>query len=266
MSKKALLIGINYTGTPNQLGGCINDVRSISNLLVTRYNYHPADVVVITDEPNCPFKPNGRVIMDNIKWLVSGAKSGDQLFFMYSGHGGQIKDTNNDETDKMDEVMFCLDVIITDDQLYQALIAPLASGVKLTCLFDCCHSGTILDLKYNYTYTAPNKFNYTIESKIDPAADVVMFSGCTDSQTSADGTFGGKWITDPTSGKQVYKWDEGRGAFTYYMEKALQTCNYNCTWEQLLKNICDLLIATKQTQRSQLSVSKPQLTQCNMSF
>ena len=33
MSKKALLIGINYTGTNIELTGCINDITNISKVL-----------------------------------------------------------------------------------------------------------------------------------------------------------------------------------------------------------------------------------------
>jgi hypothetical protein len=40
--RKALLIGINYFGTANELRGCINDVHNMVNLLLSegfnRYN------------------------------------------------------------------------------------------------------------------------------------------------------------------------------------------------------------------------------------
>jgi hypothetical protein len=37
---------------------------------------------------------------------------------------------------------------IRDDDLFSALIAPMPAGVILTCIMDCCHSGTVLDLPY----------------------------------------------------------------------------------------------------------------------
>ena len=36
--KKALLIGINYTGQNVQLNGCVNDINNIKNILITMMN------------------------------------------------------------------------------------------------------------------------------------------------------------------------------------------------------------------------------------
>lgn len=54
----------------------------------------------------------------------------------------------------MDETLVPLDYQsagqITDDELHRIIVQPLPEGCKLTCVFDCCHSGTILDLPYIY--------------------------------------------------------------------------------------------------------------------
>jgi len=42
--KKALLIGINYRGTANELGGCINDVNSMKNILIKRCGYKEKNI------------------------------------------------------------------------------------------------------------------------------------------------------------------------------------------------------------------------------
>lgn len=64
-------------------------------------------------------------------------------------------DTSGDEDDGMDETLIPVDFQssgqIIDDDLFAELVRPLSKGVLMTCLFDCCHSGTVLDLPYIFT-------------------------------------------------------------------------------------------------------------------
>lgn len=60
--KKALLIGINYTGSNHALNGCINDAMNIRKFLVEERGYSsaPHDMVLMTDAPEhkgTPFDP-----------------------------------------------------------------------------------------------------------------------------------------------------------------------------------------------------------------
>lgn len=90
-TKKALLVGINYTGTSNALAGCINDVRTMQNFLIQRFGYQHDDMVVLTDDQRDPRSiPTRQNIISAMQWLVSGAQPNDSLFFHYSGHGGQV--------------------------------------------------------------------------------------------------------------------------------------------------------------------------------
>jgi len=153
-NKKALFIGINYTGTSAELKGCINDVKNVSALVCQRYNFQ--NCLYLTDEQTDPNKkPTYNNIIEGMKWLVQGAKSGDSLFFHYSGHGGTARDNSDtDETDGFDETILPLDYQsagqIVDDVIYENLVQPLPQGCRLTAVFDSCHSGTVLDLPYTY--------------------------------------------------------------------------------------------------------------------
>ena len=148
MTKKALLIGINYTGTSGQLNGCINDVNNIKDILSSKYKFDC--ITVLTDDSLSPSRHNIEVAIKN---LVENTKEGDTLVFHYSGHGSSVRDTTGDETDGRDEVLVPLDYkssgVIKDDWLFENLCKKIPRGATLWCFTDCCHSGTIMDLKYN---------------------------------------------------------------------------------------------------------------------
>ncbi|KAI3339328.1 caspase domain-containing protein [Ustulina deusta] len=154
--RKALLIGINYFGQRGQLRGCINDVRNMSSYLVEHYGYKREDMVILTDDQQNPMsQPTKQNLLRAMHWLVKDARPNDSLFFHYSGHGGQTKDLDGDEPDGYDEVIYPVDFRqvghITDDEMHRIMVRPLQAGVRLTAIFDSCHSGTALDLPYIYS-------------------------------------------------------------------------------------------------------------------
>lgn len=153
--RKALLIGINYIGQKNALRGCINDVQNVRNFLLQN-GYRQDDMVILTDDQQNPRSiPTRDNILRAMRWLVEGAQTNDSLFLHYSGHGGQTEDTNGDEEDGSDEVIYPVDYQrtshIVDDEIHDIVVRPLMPGVRLTALFDSCHSGTVLDLPYVYS-------------------------------------------------------------------------------------------------------------------
>ena len=72
-----------------------------------------------------------------------------------AGHGGQAADVDGDEEDGNDEVIYPVDYQarghIVDDEIHHVLVKPLQAGVRLTAIFDSCHSGSVLDLPYIYS-------------------------------------------------------------------------------------------------------------------
>ncbi|KAK9459095.1 caspase domain-containing protein [Lipomyces oligophaga] len=286
--KKALLIGINYIGTSSQLRGCINDVQNISQFLIQNYGYKEDDMVILTDDAQVarsrPYREN---MISAMQWLVKDARPNDSLFFHYSGHGGQTKDLDGDEDDGYDEVIYPLDFQtaghITDDDLHAIMVSPLQSGVRLTAIFDSCHSGTALDLPYVYSTQGvikqPNlakeagegllkafgsyasgdlsgtvsALSSLVKSAVGSnssatektrktktsSADVITFSGCKDSQTSADAMEAGK----------------ATGAMSWAFKEVMGS-NPNQSYLSLLKNMRGLMSA-KYSQKPQLSSSHP---------
>ncbi|RDW67336.1 caspase family protein [Aspergillus mulundensis] len=303
--RRALLIGINYFGQPNQLQGCINDVTNVSTFLAERHGYRREDMVILTDDQKNPKSvPTKANILRAMQWLVSGAVANDSLFIHFSGHGGRTPDLDGDEDDgELGSLLFCWvsygvdgagfdDVIypvdyrvaghIVDDEMHDIMIRPLQPGVRLTAIFDSCHSGTALDLPYVYStqgilkepnlakeaasdlfsaitsygrgdlsgvaQTAIGFFKKaaigdsarrrTVRTKTSPA-DVVMFSGSKDTQTSAD----------------TFQDGEARGALSWAFIKVLQRYP-QLSYVQLL-NLIRAELEGKYTQKPQLSCSHP---------
>lgn len=91
--KKALLIGINYTGSQHELNGCINDTMNVRDFLVNERGFSDSksDMIIMTDDPEnegTSFWPSGENMLAAFKWLTSYNEPGDSCWLSYSGHGG----------------------------------------------------------------------------------------------------------------------------------------------------------------------------------
>lgn len=301
--RKAVFIGINYKGQKGELRGCINDVKNIKNFFQTHYQLD--DVLVLTDdkqaEPETKYPPTRANILNAFKWLTKGAKPGDSLLLHYSGHGGKVKNHDGTEASGYDQTLIPLDHQktghILDDDVHDALCRKLPKGVRLTAIFDCCHSETIMDLPYVYNIdgnldivlndknesvatlvSAGTRFlldgNKKKAAKVfqaeltnlvkgavlggnpeadsarrkqniennETSADVIMFSGCKDDQTSADATIKG----------------EATGAMSFALVKTLKAHHKDSkriTYTELLREMRQVLEG-KYTQVPQMSAGR----------
>ena len=261
MVKRALLIGINYVGTNFALNGCINDVNNMEILLRT-YGY--TEFIKLTDETI--IKPTYGAIMNGINDLIKGTKKGDTLVFHYSGHGSLLKDTNGDELTGYDSSIVPLDYVergvILDDQLKQILCDKVPVGVNLFGLMDCCHSGSSFDLRYLYNDSSRpikaikrgdpfNTNDWSLRQMITDnkkcsltGGNVIMMSGCTDIQESADAYMNGKY----------------GGALTNCFIETLKVTN-KPKWKMLLKDVKCRLILKGFPQNPQLSCGQNVFTE-----
>ena len=186
--RHAILFGINYHRTPNaRLRGCINDIDNMAQVLIgPAYNFG-----VIQKFPDSDPNPRTtkRAILEELRQLAQRSHT-DNLeiaWIHYSGHGCSQRDSKNgDETDKMDECLVPSDYntggLVRDDDIKKVL-QTFNPATRVICIFDCCHSGTMGDLKHHYL----DRKTMRIENKAPPCpAKVLMISGCMDKQTSAD--------------------------------------------------------------------------------
>ena len=203
--KKCLLIGINYTGTSNQLNGCINDSNNLKKFLIKNKYMKEKDITMMNDKCKDGLYPSKVNIEKQLNVLIDFANEHKdeivRLFVAYSGHGSYLTDYNHDEADGKDEVLCPIDCsqgkYITDDYLKKNFIDKLPANVKLVIMVDACHSRTMVDLRYSFK---DDKFIDDANVSYDCKCSVVSLSGSRDFETSADA-----YIKNNTTGKWEYQ-------------------------------------------------------------
>jgi hypothetical protein len=261
MTKYALLIGINYTGTFSALRGCENDVVDVKKVILG-WGFTEKNITFMTEKQKGGLYPNAYNITYQLNKLCSTLKLGDQAVFYYSGHGTRIKDTDGDEVSGYDSCIVPIDfrsVGVISDTTIKYYINKIPLGANLFCVFDSCNSGTVCDLKYNLFDTSYRKdittklksFNYndwvrtqmvTVDTKqMDTVADVISLTGCKDDQ---------------------YSYELGRnGALTTALLKTIAVYSKGgkptLQLQHVLQNVRGIIRTTRLPQAPQLMTGKP---------
>ena len=229
----ALALGLNavdpkhYGGWAGKLNACEADAEDMAAIAAER----GFAVTALMTKAATRAK-----VIDAIGKAAKTLGKGDIFMLSYSGHGGQVPDTSNDEPDGVDETWCLFDGELIDDELY-ALFGKFAAGVRVLVFSDSCHSGTVVKMAYyngttaarsagpdegeiRYrampqsvamrTYRANREFYDTIQKKTkkvdlaDVKASILLISGCQDNQLSQDGAFNGAF-----TGQLLRVWKNG---------------------------------------------------------
>lgn len=240
--KYAVIIGINYKNTTIELSGCMNDANSIKTFLLEKCNYTNNNVRMLSENSILPTREN---IISELNNLVQQAidENLTELWFSYSGHGSNIVSTT--ESDNKDEVLVPLDYpttnnVVTDNELHE-IFSRLPSTCNLFSLIDACNSGTVLDLKY---VCRLNNDDITFEDHSSSqstaiSANIIKISGSRDEQTSAEDYINGQY----------------RGVLTTYFLECANELSYNCSSEQLIKQLTNKVSELNYTQIPTLTCS-----------
>jgi hypothetical protein len=195
--KRAVLIAISYSGTPQELFAPERDATAIYNLL-QREGYNTENILVLSEQN---VSPTHRNILQAWKWLYTDATASSfsstavyvptrkvlRAFVYYSGHGMQIPDSSRDEDDGKDECLIPLDYkqygVLTDDVIKAHLVESLPSSSSLFTLFDACNSGSGCDLPWNYyRYSSPATYTVFHDKYADGKQDVCCIAAALDSE------------------------------------------------------------------------------------
>ena len=160
--KHALIIGIDkyvYEENPSSsrlgnsaaeprkwtnLRGAVNDAKNMKELLVSRFAFDRNNIQTLFDDD----ATRENILAAIEQYIVNTPNLGDEVFFYYAGHGSQVPNSLSDEANKMDETLVPTDAFfgaqdIRDKELRALFNKALDRDIKLTMIFDSCHSGSI---------------------------------------------------------------------------------------------------------------------------
>jgi hypothetical protein len=228
----SLHIGLNhvdpkhYEGWDGALNACIADARDMRAL--AKKKGFRGNALLLDGQATAA------AVIAAIQDAAKKLAKGDLLFLTYSGHGGQVRDTNGDEkdNDRMDETWVLFDRQLVDDELY-SLWAKFKAGVRILVLSDSCHSGTVVKVIPPFLGRGPRPraMPRSVGIKVENAhralyrsiqkktrgsektkvnASVLLISGCMDNQTSMDGDNNGAF-----TGTLKKVWNGGRFTGNY---------------------------------------------------
>jgi len=211
----------------------------MKRLLQTKFGYHPRRIFTLMDRRGyrAPTSRNIQALLTHVRRLAYTLKTKEVTVY-YSGHGTQVADRSGDEKDRKDEAIVPADFasagLLTDDKLTSLLLSHLQPTVNFTGVFDCCNSGTVMDLPYRTADATTMVKTDTLQSRV--RCHAVTLSGCRDPQTSAS-----------ARGLERNR-NTWRGAMTVSLERALRRTGYRGSCHAVLEEVRAELKRLRMTQ------------------
>mmetsp|Transcript_43677 Transcript_43677/g.135915 ORF Transcript_43677/g.135915 Transcript_43677/m.135915 type:complete len:291 (-) Transcript_43677:24-896(-) len=156
---RALIVALDYNYSPGHELTCTKDAHVIAKMCERA---GVQDITVVTDkhlgDPRFPARAR---LLQFIREVGARCKPDDWFFWFFAGHGVNVPDKTGDEDDGFDEAFVTPDVegrltekaVFIDDDFARALDRYVPAGVKILCVCDCCHSGTICDIdSFDYSH------------------------------------------------------------------------------------------------------------------
>jgi hypothetical protein len=139
MAGRGLHVGLNevdpehYDGWTGVLHACENDATAMERLTSELgYTTH----TLLTSDATA------ESVLGHLEEAAAVLVAGDIMALTFAGHGDQLKDLDDDESDRRDETWLLYDREVLDDEIHAAL-AQFSPGVRVIIVSDSCHSGTV---------------------------------------------------------------------------------------------------------------------------
>lgn len=226
-----LFVGYNYKYTTEikPLINCINDANGYSQY----FNLYRGQKITDDRFTNAFFKHRlGKSYFKmRFKQLLEN-DSNDVKVLTFSGHG--YRDVSNNK----ESIIFPSNEEMSDKE-FEELIKSFKSEFKLVCIFDSCHSGSMLNLPYVYEvklnhFILKYRRNYVEYNK----GFIIQLASCQDTKTSFEIP-------------RLYS----HGLFTEFLLQFLNDNNGDVTYEQVMKYLHSKMLFFRQF--PVLSSSKP---------
>lgn len=179
MIKKALLISNSYLATQSRLKGTENDAMLLS-LILAKKGY--TSIKMEKNRTDKQMITSMTEFVDDLnKTALLNKTSKINAVFYFSGHGTTQFTGNVKELDGCDEFILGNNLQRIKDDVITNIFSRLSSAVTLYAICDCCHSGTVFDLQYDYVN------GNLVDYKINPnKSRIVYFGASTDRQTAKE--------------------------------------------------------------------------------
>ncbi|RQO66821.1 hypothetical protein DBR40_21440 [Pedobacter sp. KBW01] len=200
----SLHIGINqvkygtFPGSFPRLNGAEEDAASMYQLAL--------DNGFQANEPILGNDATRDAVTKAISKIANELPEGGLFLLTYSGHGGQIKNPNNDPKEPYFQTWCLYDGNLVDKTLY-GLWAKFKKDTRILVVSDSCYSGSVVQLMQQYCrqFYLARKLQEHFRTEANPVnessatdtlatviACVILFAGCQDDQKSKD--------SDPATG------------------------------------------------------------------
>lgn len=190
-NKYAALFGVTQwkNHSAPSLVGPVHDIEKLADYLVAKHAFLPGNIKQALNE-----QASKELIFNGLWDLTKIAKAGDEVVFLWTGHGDSITDFTGTEADGRSECIVPWDYdgtkgsLATDKELAN-IINNFETGVNFTALLASCYSGDgTKALSSRLPKSAPEFLH------IDGELNHLAISACRSNQTSSDASFG---ILDP---------------------------------------------------------------------
>ena len=238
-TKYAVLVGCNYVCTSLQLNGSGNNVKNMRTFLIEHMGYSPENIEILCDDYP---KPNGENvscilpttynITNSLLQLMTKSAKASEICFYYSGHGSRVVDNTifQDVSSGYDSCLTPIDSnvngVIPNNALYPIMFL---SQCPTLILCDCCYSGSLFDLPYQYQVLYDGMSSHIVQqyktSRIEINSNIVALGACSYTEVGYD-------FFD-NDDKQF------EGILTDSFLDAMKEYNYEATIQQILIRISE---------------------------